>query len=96
MDMSIDKDCGRDMTIEELQVSELREAIVRLTRDSPVPSDDWRFARKAMGMQGRELAGALDVAPETVSRVECGKMQPSKLYRLAMIYLLRMFLDQVQ
>lgn len=32
-----------------------------------------KFLRKALGMQGKELAGKLDVSPETVSRWENGK-----------------------
>jgi transcriptional regulator with XRE-family HTH domain len=59
----------------------------------PATGEAFRFMRKVLGIPAIELAELLDVAPETVSRWENGKLP---IERRALALLASMVLDRVE
>ena len=76
-----------DETFAEGVRRERRDALTRLRADA-VAGGDLRYARKALGMRAAELAAALDVTPETVSRWETDARPIPQTTRLAVVALL--------
>ena len=64
--------CGKRLSIiiPDLQGLIAAMATTRITKPRKLSGSDIRFLRKALTLTGKELAGHLDVAPETVSRWE--------------------------
>lgn len=76
--------CGEQLLAgPDLERFELRVA-VELARAGEASGEAMRFMRKAVGLQGRELAELLRVTPETVSRWETGK-QPMDHRAMAVV-----------
>jgi putative zinc finger/helix-turn-helix YgiT family protein len=64
-----------------------------LARHGVISAEAFAFMRRAIGMQARDLAELLDVAPETISRWEHGKRQ---LERGPFALLAEMVLDRLE
>jgi len=68
-------------------------AVARVTVPMKLTGPEIRVLRKTMGIQARELAGHLDVTPETLSRWENGREQiatnPERLLRIRVFQCLR-------
>lgn len=69
------------------------EVAGEFARHGEVSAEAFSFMRRSLGMQARELAELLDVAPETVSRWEHGKRQ---LERGTFALLAEMVLDRLE
>jgi putative zinc finger/helix-turn-helix YgiT family protein len=60
----------------QIQGSELERFDLLVARDllaSKPDAEAFKFARKALGLTGKDLAALLDVTPESISRWETGK-----------------------
>jgi DNA-binding transcriptional regulator YiaG len=83
--------CGYDeIPADAYAMVEMRAALaVLLEPRAEVGGSEFRFARKAMGLRQIDLAEALDVAPETISRWETEAATPAHHYRSALVGLLQ-------
>lgn len=50
-----------------------REVAATVAREGPCAGETFKYLRKALGMRAADLAGLLDLAPETLSRWETGQ-----------------------
>jgi DNA-binding transcriptional regulator YiaG len=81
--------CGEvDLTMDERSGYERRAAKTVLFERPAVEGEVIRFARKALGMRQVDLATALEVAPETISRWETNKETVGRTVQLAIAQLL--------
>ncbi len=71
------------------RLEELHRTITRTvaTGSSPLRPQEIRFLRKYLGYSGADFARVIGVSPETLSRWENGKAEPSRMVDLLLRYM---------
>ncbi len=82
------RSCGRSEVVLP-RLEELHRTIARTvaTGSSPLRPQEIRFLRKYLGYSGADFARVIGVSPETLSRWENGKAEPSRMVDLLLRYM---------